>query len=112
MIKWIKKLRMIVSTYGQLIMELEEVQREMEKALHFIKRATKLHVDIPASQKNATTVILIGRYRGKDHVRTFNLHPNDMDHLVGMLKHMSERAVVEHIDAPFEIDATVRRALL
>ena len=114
-IGWFRRLFHIVRMYHADLMavanHVDDQRAGLERAMSYIKKATKLHVNIPASQKNATTVILIGQYRGKDHVQTFNLHPKDINHLMDILRQMSSYAVVERIDSPYEINATVKREL-
>lgn len=78
----------------------------------YVKRATKVHLDIPASMEDCTTVIIVGTYRGKDHVRTFSLRPGSIDGLITQLKDMQRYAQIERVDAPGGLDATVKRSLL
>lgn len=111
MIKWFKKLNMIVSTYGQLIQEVENVQTEMERALHYVKKATKIHVDVALGPKDPSTIIACGRYRGKDYVHVFRIHSKDLAHLIDQLRYMQKHAEIGYIDAPFAIDATIKREL-
>ena len=79
---------------------------------NYVKKATKVHVDIPGSMKNFTTIIVVGTYRGKDHVQVFSLRPGSIDMLMDQLKDMQRYATIERIDAPLGIDATVKRSLI
>lgn len=78
----------------------------------YVKRATKVHVDIPGDMQNYTRVVVIGRYRGKDHVQIFSLRPGSIDGLIEQLREMQRYAEIGRVDAPLEIDATVKRSLL
>jgi hypothetical protein len=114
---WLQKLRYIVSNYEKhistLLARTEALHEEQEKANHYIKKATKLHVDIAAlDDKLSATVILCGQYRGKDHVQVFRLPPGDMPKLIDSLRYMKRAATIETIDAPVGLDATVAREQL
>lgn len=114
-IGWFRKLFDIVRSYhpnmaiiGQHVDELKTVTTETER---YVKRATKVHVDISATAKDASTVIVCGMYRGKDYVRTFPIKHGSVEELVDWLTGLSRHAQLGRLDAPPEIDATVRREL-
>lgn len=98
-------LHMIVNCVDQCMVQLNVVEG-------YVKKATKIHVDIPASSKDFTKVIVIGTYRGKDHVQVFGVRPGSIDGLIEQLREMQRYAVVERIDAPLEVHATVKRSLI
>lgn len=116
MISWIKNLFRIVREYdgnfNRVVQFVEATRKEVDNATHYIKKATKIHVDIAATPaKLETTVILCGRYRGKDHVQVFSLRPGDMPNLIDQLKHMQRAGEVVTIDAMHGLDATIKREL-
>ena len=116
-IVWFRNLFYIVGNYKKDLTMLANgtdacLQRAMT-AERYVKKATKLHVDIPANmQDDYTRVIIIGKYRGKDHVQIFNLRPGSIDAIMDQLSELQRYADVVRVESPFEIDATVRRALI
>ncbi|MEE8481708.1 MAG: hypothetical protein V3S12_00010 [Acidiferrobacterales bacterium] len=77
---------------------------------HYVKKATKVHVSVPADLKNATKVIVIGTYRGKDHVQVFYLRPGSMDMLINQLKDMERYADINVIEET--VEATMNRQII
>lgn len=114
-IGWFRRLFTVVRAYGHdintIAQHVDALNEEMKRATHYIKKATKIHVDVdPRMQEGQTTAILCGRYKGRDHVQIFDLRVDDMGHLIDQLKHM-QRAANIHVDAPYHLDATIERAL-
>ena len=113
---WFRNLFYIVGNYGDDLRMLangtDECLKRAITAERYIKKATKLHVDIPADLKNFARVVVIGTYRGKDHVQIFNLRPGSIDMLMDQLRDMERYADITRVESPVEIDATVKRSLL
>jgi hypothetical protein len=111
--KFLKTLLRIVRSYDQdistLARHVQGVERDMAQASHFIKEATKLHIDV--SIDGSSTVVLCGRYKNKEHVQTFRLPPSEFSKLVEQIQHMSNVGTIETLDMPPLIDATVRAQL-
>ena len=114
-IGWFLRLFNIVKTYhanlqiiGAHMDELAKIVAETER---YVKKATKVHVDISARADAPSTVIVVGTYRGKDYVRVFPLFQNSVDDLVRHLEGMSQYADIGRLDMPPQIDASVRREL-
>lgn len=114
-IGWVRRLFNIVKTYHanmQVIAKhVDDLEHEVAEVLRYVKRATKVHVDVGVSQKDITQVVIIGRYRGRDYVNTFNLRPGSIDELIDRLTQMSRYAGIGRIDAPHNIDATIKHSL-
>ena len=114
-IGWVRRLFNTVKTYHanmQIITaHVDEVEREVNEVLRYVKRATKVHVDVSATQKGFTQVVIIGQYRGRDYVNTFNLRLSCIDELIDRLTQMSRYAGIGRIDAPHNIDATIKHSL-
>lgn len=111
-IGWYRRLLNIVRNFNYVVMYVESLRKDIEQATHYIKRATKLHVDVKAGEKLlTTTVILCGRYRGKDHVQVFNLPLGNMSRLIEDLKHAQRAGEIVTVDAPIGLDATIKREL-
>ena len=114
-IGWFRRLFHVVRMYHRDLMlianSVDAQGAEIQRALHFIKKATKLHVDVSMGPKDPTTIIAIGKYRGKDYVRAFPVQHKDLAHLIEQLKEMQKYAQIECIDAPMNIDATIKREL-
>ena len=116
-IVWFRNLFYIVGNYKQdLTMIANGTDACLQRAMaaeRYVKKATKLHVDIPANmQDDYTRIVVIGKYRGKDHVQIFNLRPGSIDALMDQLRDMQRYADVIRTESPFEIDATVKRRLI
>lgn len=113
-IGWFRRLFIVVRMYGHdmntIAQHVDALSKEMKQAAHFIKKATKIHVDIDPRMQGQTTAILCGRYKGRDHVQIFDLNPNDMSGLIDQLRHM-QRAANIHVDAPYHVNATIEREL-
>lgn len=110
---WLKVLWGIVKHYDRnlaiVAASLEDHEKEIANALHYIKRATKVHID--AGMDAQSTVIVCGQYRGKDHVQVFRISPGSFSGLVDELRAIKKYSTVEFIDAPGDISATVKREL-
>lgn len=103
---WFKELREIVLYYqidrkqmiGRIV-DLENIMRER----------TDIHADIHF--KDASTVIVCGRYRNTDYVRAFRVQADDMSHLVEQLKSMERYATVRTLDTPPQVREFISRQL-
>ena len=114
-IGWVRRLFNTVKTYHanmQIIAaHVDEAKREVKEVLRYVKRATKVHVDVSATQKGFTQVVIIGQYRGRDYVNTFSLRPGCIEDLIERLTQMSRYAGIGRIDAPMSVDATIKHSL-
>jgi len=115
-IVWFRNLFYIVSNYRDdltmLANGVDDCCKQVAIAERYIKKATKLHVNIAARPKDRTTVVVIGTYRGKDHVQVFGLRAESIDMVVNQLKELRRYAEGGCIDVPPNVDATVRRELI
>ncbi len=113
-IGWLRRLFSIVQSYHYNIsiigQELDAAQKEVSEVLRYVKRATKVHVDVGV-MADATQVIVIGKYRGRDYVNTFTLKELAINDLVERLTHMSRYANIGRIDTPLNVDATLKHSL-
>lgn len=62
-----------------------------------INERTTVHTDI-GWKGDQTQVIVVGRYRGKDYVRAFNVRPDSFHDLIDMLKEQERYAKVGRFD--------------
>lgn len=62
-----------------------------------INQRTTVHTDI-GWKGDQTQVIVVGRYKGKDYVRAFNVRPDSFHGLVDMLKEQEKYAKVGRND--------------
>ncbi len=115
-IGWFRNLFYIIGNYRN---DLEFIANGVDQCLNraqtierYVKRATKVAIDLPVSSKSFTKVIVIGTYRGKDHVQIFSLRPGSIDMLIDQLRDMQRYCEIEHIDGPYEAVATMKRNLL
>lgn len=112
--KWLTKLRRIVATYERdistIAQHVQGVENEMRNAMHFIKKATKVHFDVGIEAQS--TVIVVGQYKGRDHVQVFNVEPKDFEALVRQMREVQGHATIGRIDAPpGAISTTIKREL-
>lgn len=114
-IGWFRRLFSVVRSYHhdvQSIARHVDDQREIVNSVErYVKRATKVHVDVSARADSPSTVIVIGTYRGKDYVRVFPQQHESVDDIVNYLQGMSRHAKVGRLDIAPNIDATMRREL-
>ncbi len=113
---WFRNLFYIIGNYRNdlefLANGVDQCLNRAKTAERYVKKATKIHVDIPPSLKDRTKVIVIGNYRNKDHVQVFTLRPGSIDMLIDQLRDMQRYAEIERVDAATEISATVKRSLI
>ena len=115
-IVWVRNLFYVVRMYREdltmIANAVDDCRKQVITVERYVKRVTKVHVDVATSSKDFTRVIVIGSYRGKDHVQVFHTRPGSIDMLIEQLQDMQRYATVERIDTTFEIDATMKRSLL
>lgn len=110
---WIKKLLRVVRSYSndiQAICTILDGQRaDIDNALRYMKRATKVHFDVGADMQS--TVIVCGAYRGRDHVQVFRINPGDFARLVDQMREVQRVGTIGAVDAPHGLDVTIKREL-
>lgn len=115
-IVWFRNLFYIVSNYRNdlsLIANGVDECRDVALTAHrFIKKATKCHIEVGLTAESHTQVVVIGHYRGKDHVQVFSLRPGSIDMLINQLRDMQRYTEIGRIDAPIEVRATMKRELI
>jgi len=112
MIKWFKKLLYIVKHFDDInssidnsLVELRARQSSVEycvtDAVQTIKDRTTLHADVSPYHRNGnmSQIILIGRYRNRDFIQTFEVLPDDFNGLVHQCIDMQKYAHMGRIDA-------------
>ncbi len=109
MIKWFEKLFYIVKHFDDIVNSMEElsldqrrVEHNVNDAVQTIKDRTTLHADVSHARKNGhlNQLIMIGRYRNRDYIQTFEVHPDDFDRMVRQCIEMQKYAHMGKIDAP------------
>ena len=113
---WFRNLFYIVSNYRDdlsfVVNGMDACVARTQTVERYVKKATKVHIDLAVVEGNYTKVIVIGTYRGKDHVQIFSLRPGSIDGLIDQLRDMQRYAEIERIDGPMEIVATMKRELI
>jgi len=104
--KWFRKLRLIVNRYET---DRSSLQRQMNNALRLIRNRTTVHADVHMRDAY-DQIIVVGQYRNRDYVRVFSVKPDDLRHLVDILKSMEAR--IGRIDAPHQVDAVIKDSLI
>lgn len=104
MLKWLKKLKMIVAGYDADLRNAHARIAELEK---LVRDHTNIAVDV--GFKSANHVIVIGRYRNADYVQTYSLHENEMGPLIDRLRDMDRHGRVQRVDAPPAFRAAFKR---
>jgi len=104
MFKWFKKLRTIVVNYDR---DRERLYSQIKRAEKLIIDRTEIHADIHFKNKSKNTAIMIGRYRGRDYVQTFDMDQHDFESIIGWLRNLKQQGYVRYIDAPPVMDIVI-----
>lgn len=104
MIKWMKKLKAIVSGYDADLRNAHLRIAELEK---LIRDRTNIAVDV--GFRSASHVIVIGRYRGADYIQSFEIREADMAGLIDRLREQARHGTVRRVDAPPAFKAVFER---
>ncbi|MFZ2982025.1 MAG: hypothetical protein WA085_13415 [Sphingobium sp.] len=104
MLKWLKKLKAIVSSYDADIRNAHARISELEK---LVRERTNIAVDV--GFKSANHVIVVGRYKNADYVQTYALDTPDLAVMIERLREMERYGKVARIDAPPVFKAVFER---
>jgi hypothetical protein len=104
MIAWIKKLLSIVKSYDSDLRRSRVMISDLEA---IIRDRTDIAVDV--GFRDASHVIVVGRYRNTDYIQTFSVNTPDLAHLIDRLHAMERHGVVRRIDAPPSVKAVFHR---
>ena len=115
MISWFKRLFYAVQNFERIESEAKASQQccswlkgRVDDAVKTIKDRTELHVDVsPTCKGDPHQIVLIGRYRNRDYVQTFSVHPEDFRGLVERCIEMQRYAHRGRIDAVPEMRAII-----
>lgn len=103
---WIKKLLAIVASYDTDLRNIHHAVYGLESIL---KERTNIAVDV--GFREASHVIVIGRYRGNDYIQSYTLNETDLDGLIRHLREMEKFGNIRRIDAPPMFKAAFKRDL-
>ncbi|MFA6132641.1 MAG: hypothetical protein WC869_01340 [Phycisphaerae bacterium] len=107
---WIKKLRRAVDQADATQSLAQAALHEAEAVSALVRERTTAHVDYyPVG--DASHVVLIGHYCGRDFVQTYRIHPHNFGDLVHHLRELEKHAVVQTVDAPPVCRAVLEREL-
>jgi hypothetical protein len=90
-------------------MELKRQQREIAELRRIIRDRTDVSADIHF--RNASYIIAVGTFRGRDYVQVFRMGDGDFKFVVEQLRGMNRHAKIRFIDAPPEFRAVIDREL-
>lgn len=115
MLKWLKKLKAIVSSHDADMHKLRtdcanDVQRLRERVVQMetlVRDRTNIAVDV--GFKNESHVIVMGRYKNVDYVQSYALNTPDFAALIEQLRQMKRHGAVRWIDAPPQFRAVFER---
>lgn len=79
------------------------------EAVNFIKDRTEVNADINVRGRCPNTLIVIGRYKGRDHVEIFDVE--NMEALVDQLRRMQKYHHRKIIDGPPQFKAFIDNAV-
>lgn len=68
---------------------------EIERA---VGACTSMYIDIHA--RSPSYVIVIGRFKGHDHIRAYNIPEQAIPHIIGEAQHLEKYATVRAVDPP------------
>lgn len=107
MIAFIKQLIRMVNNYDIDRNEVKRLDNRANKALEraiaaelYLKQATTIDADISTPAYGSNTVIVMGRYHGRDHVEVVTMNSEDFERTIDEIKHREKHASVRHVDAP------------
>jgi len=104
MLKWFRKLRVIVSSYNADLQNAHARIAELEK---LVRDRTNIAVDV--GFKSASHVIVVGRYKNADYIQSFEMREPDLAVLIDRLREQSRYGVVRRVDAPPAFTAVFER---
>lgn len=104
MMKWLRKLKAIVTNYEADLRNARARIAELEK---LVKDRTNIAVDV--GFRSASHVIVIGRYRNVDYVQTFEMDTPSLGSLIEQLRERERYGSVKRVDAPPQIRAVFKR---
>lgn len=120
MIRWIRMLFYVVKNYvfdrdthaKQLLnhsRRLSDLEHEVRELRATLRSHTTVGADVGPIRGCQNFAVLVGRYRGVDHVEVVTLPTDEFGRLVMELKRLDRQGVVEFIDAPPSFKATFMR---
>ena len=95
MLKWLEKLKAIVSRYDT---DLRNAHNRIAVLEAIVRDRTNIAVDV--GFRDANHVIVIGRYKNSDYVQTFHLPERELGPLIDRLREMSRYGRITRVDAP------------
>lgn len=104
MLKWLKKLRTMVSNYDS---DLRKAHTRIAELETLVRDRTNIAVDV--GFKTASHVIVVGRYKDADYVQTYCLDTYDLAVLIDQLRQMERHGAVRRVDAPPQFRAVFGR---
>jgi len=104
MFKWFKKLKLIVARYDD---DRNRLLSRVEQAEQTIIDRTEVHADI--NLVGNCTAIMIGRYKNRDYIQTFNMDQRDFNSVVDWMNELKKRGHVQYVDAPPMLDVVIER---
>ena len=110
MIEWFKTLFNMVSDYIWLCKRIESVENDLVYLQNELRHRTEVHLDIHHISKFPTSVIVIGRYRNRDYVKTFNFTHEGMGELLHIMRSLERQyGHIKYVDCPPLFDATIEK---
>jgi len=104
MLKWLKKLKLIVAGYDA---DLRNAHARIATLEALVRDHTNIAVDV--GFRDANHVIVVGRYKNSDYVQSFSLPEQEMRPLIDRLRDMSKYGRVARVDAPPVFRAAFKR---
>jgi hypothetical protein len=96
MFKFLKKLFQIVKEYDS---DKAELKNRISHATEFIKDRTEIHSDVYMNSPHQ--VIMIGRYKNRDHVEIYEVGEGDFAELIDHLKKLKPYTTPGRFDSPW-----------
>jgi len=108
MIKWFKKLFRIVKNYDTDRCEAAKTEsahrtrlhKQVREAKKYIRDRTDVSADVHFKDGARNTIIVTGRYRGRDYVEVFTIAEPDLHGLIQQLREMRRYTHIRHVDTP------------
>lgn len=104
MLKWIKKLFLIVKHYDS---DRAALSMRIQEAVNVIADRCTVNTDISPSAKGISYVILVGHYRNRDYVEVKCIRNETFKYLVDSIRSELKYGHTKYMDIPPGLKATI-----
>jgi len=109
--RWLGDADRIDAQCKQAIMlsrEANDIAREAERV---IRDRTEVHIDVHQRRGSAHQVVMIGQYKNRDYVKTYQIPTSLFNDLINELQDIEKHASITTVDAMWDISASIAHEL-